>query len=442
MHSVDTIAAVATAPGRGGVGVVRVSGPQTRSIAKTITGKTLRPRYAELCNFRGGDGVVLDQGIALFFENPKSFTGEDVLELQGHGGPIVLSMVLARVLELGGRQANPGEFTERSFLNGKLDLTQAEAVLDLVNSASRQAAKGAMRSLSGAFSRRVTEIDHELLELRVFCEGAIDFPEDDVDFFSESNFADRLESVRAKVATLTTEARQGEILSDGLTLVLIGEPNVGKSSVLNRLSGQDRAIVTAEPGTTRDTLSAEFELDGLPVRVVDTAGLRESTDPVEVEGVDRARRAMSSADAIIWVIDDQKDLAGQSPIVKNDPSAATMVVRNKVDLTKRSVGRLDKRTVRVSALTGQGFSELREALKGLVGYQAGEGTFTARRRHLDALAAASKALDTAAEGLAHGEGELVAEDLRVAHNHLGAIVGQVSADDLLGEIFASFCIGK
>lgn len=441
MHVADTIAAVATAPGRGGVGVVRISGPRCRAIAQNITGKILTPRYAELCDFRGGDGDVLDQGIALFFEHPKSFTGEDVLELQGHGGPVVLSMVLARVIELGGRQANPGEFTERSFLNGKMDLAQAEAVLDLVNSASRQAAKGAMRSLSGVFSRRVTDIDHDLLELRVFCEGAIDFPEDEVDFFSESDFAQHLESVRAKVAALTAEARQGEILSDGLNLVLVGEPNVGKSSILNRLSGQDRAIVTSEPGTTRDTLSADFELDGLPVRIVDTAGLRESSDPIESEGVERARRAMVSADAIIWVIDDQKELADQSTM-GDDDSLAKMVVRNKADLTKRPVGRLDERTVRVSALTGQGFADLREVLKGLVGYQAGEGAFTARRRHLEALAAASKALGTAAEGLAGGAGELVAEDLRVAHEHLGAIVGQVSADDLLGEIFASFCIGK
>ena len=441
MTASDTIAAVATAPGRGGVGIVRVSGPLTQDVARAITGKQLRPRYAEFCGFRAADNVLVDQGIAILYEGPRSFTGEDVLELQGHGGPIVLDMLLERVLDLGARQANPGEFSERSFVNGKMDLAQAEAVADLVNSASRQAAKGAMRSLTGVFSKRVTEIDQKVLELRIFCEGAIDFPEEDIDFLSTSDIGERLGCVARLLAALQAEARQGELLTDGLNLVLVGDPNVGKSSLLNRLSGQDRAIVTPVPGTTRDTLTADFELDGLPVRVVDTAGLRETQDPIEVEGVDRARRAMASADVVVWVVDDRSETKPDDANIRNSTDRL-VIVRNKGDLTERSFGIVKEGVVRVSALTGDGLADLREVLKALVGYQAGEGTFTARRRHLDALSAANAALTSAAEHFGTHDGELLAEDLRVAHEHLGSIVGEVSVDDLLGEIFASFCIGK
>lgn len=447
MPTVDTIAAVATAPGRGGVGIVRVSGPLAREIAQALTGGKLTPRSAVYCDFRDADGEALDRGIAIRFEEPQSLTGEDVLELQGHGGPVVLDMLLERVLSLGARRAEPGEFTQRAFVNGKMDLAQAEAVLDLVNSATRQAARGALRSLSGAFSKRVHGIERELLELRVFCEGAIDFPDEEIDFLSESDVGERLEAVRNRLSALRADARQGALLQDGLNVVIAGAPNVGKSSLLNRLSGEDRAIVTNVPGTTRDTLDADFDLDGMPVRVVDTAGLRETGDAVETEGVNRARRAMAMADVILWVVDD-RDLSGGGIGEKpracgmTDATATTIIARNKADLSGRTTGRPSPGVVRISALTGDGIDALATEIQHAAGYRAGEGLFTARARHLDALVSAGEALAAAAERLGANQGELVAEDLREAHEHLGLIVGRVSPDDLLGEIFASFCIGK
>ncbi|MDE0053692.1 MAG: tRNA uridine-5-carboxymethylaminomethyl(34) synthesis GTPase MnmE [Gammaproteobacteria bacterium] len=436
----DTIAAVATAPGRGGVGIVRVSGPLTPKIANALTGRKLPPRSAVYCGFRDGEGAALDRGIAIHFEAPNSLTGEDVLELQAHGGPVVLDMLLGRVLSLGARRADPGEFTQRAFVNGKLDLAQAEAVLDLVNSATRQAARGAVRSLSGEFSKHVHAIAHEVLELRVFCEGAIDFPDEDIDFLSESDVGERLASARKRLSKLRARARQGALLKDGLNVVIAGAPNVGKSSLLNRLSGEDRAIVTSVPGTTRDTLDADFDLDGMPVRVVDTAGLRDTGDAVETEGINRAHRAMAAADVVLWVVDDRE--AGGSPGGDACTGAATIIVRNKADLSGRRPGSISPGAVRICALTGEGVDALATEIKQAAGYRAGEGIFTARARHLDALAAADTALAAAAERLVANYGELVAEDLRDAHDHLGAIVGRVSADDLLGEIFASFCIGK
>ena len=442
MSTVDTIAAVATAPGRGGVGIVRVSGPHAPEIALAMTGKQLAPRNADYCGFRDLDGAVLDRGIAIRFAGPDSFTGEDVLELQGHGGPVVLDMLLERVLSLGARRAHPGEFTQRAFVNGKLDLAQAEAVLDLVNSATRQAARGAARSLSGEFSRRVHGIAGELLKLRVFCESAIDFPDEDIDFLSESDVGDRLEAVRRRLSSLRAVARQGRLLKDGLNVVIAGAPNVGKSSLLNRLSGEDRAIVTSVPGTTRDILDADFDLDGMPVRVVDTAGLRNTTDAVEAEGVNRARRAMAKADLVLWVVDDRDGPKSDCAGADTDTAVASIVARNKADLSGRATGRVAPGVVRICALSGAGVDTLATEIKQAAGYRAGEGGFTARARHLDALAAGDVALAAASERLQANQGELVAEDLREAHDHLGAIVGRVSADDLLGEIFASFCIGK
>ncbi len=443
MPAVDTIAAVATAPGRGGVGIVRVSGPLAPGIAQSLTGRKLAPRNAVYCDFRDPDGAALDRGIAIRFEEPRSLTGEDVLELQGHGGPVVLDMLLERVLSLGARRAEPGEFTQRAFVNGKMDLAQAEAVLDLVNSATRQAARGALRSLSGEFSRRVHGIARALLELRVFCEGAIDFPDEEIDFLSESDVGDRLERVRARLSALRADARQGALLQDGLNVVIAGAPNVGKSSLLNRLSGEDRAIVTNVPGTTRDTLDADFDLDGMPVRVVDTAGLRETGDAVEAEGVNRARRAMAAADVVLWVVDDRDASSESAGACRGaDSPAASIVARNKTDLSGRPTGRLSPGVVRICALTGDGIDDLATEIQRAAGYRAGEGLFTARARHLDALRAADDALGAAAERLGASQGELVAEDLREAHEHLGRIVGRVSPDDLLGEIFASFCIGK
>ena len=445
MSTVDTIAAVATAPGRGGVGIVRVSGPHAPKIARAMTGKKLAPRNAVYCGFRDLDGAALDRGIAIRFEGPESFTGEDVLELQGHGGPVVLDMLLERVLSLGARRAHPGEFTQRAFVNGKLDLAQAEAVLDLVNSATRQAARGAARSLSGEFSKQVHGIAGELLKLRVFCESAIDFPDEDIDFLSESDVGDRLDAVCDRLSALRAGARQGRLLKDGLNVVIAGAPNVGKSSLLNRLSGEERAIVTSVPGTTRDILDADFDLDGMPVRVVDTAGLRNTTDAVEAEGVNRARRAMEKADLILWVVDDRGAPNGKvAGCARTDAvnGVRSIVARNKADLSGRPTGRLVPGVVRICALSGEGVDALAMEIKQAAGYRAGEGGFTARARHLDALAAADVALAAATERLQANQGELVAEDLREAHDHLGAIVGRVSADDLLGEIFASFCIGK
>ncbi len=435
--SADTIAAVATAPGRGGVGIVRVSGPASADIAQGVVGKKLTPRRAEFADFRDAAGETLDQGIALYFEGPHSFTGEDVLELQGHGGPVVLDLVLSRVLELGARWANPGEFSERAFVNGRIDLVQAEAILDLVNSATRQAALGAVRSLSGAFSEHVHALDRRVLALRVYCEAAIDFADEEIDFLAESDIGDRLEEIRDVLTALRSEAAQGALLNDGSSIVFAGAPNVGKSSIFNRLSGDDQAIVTAIPGTTRDTLTADFDLDGLPVRVIDTAGLRDTDDPVEAEGVDRTRRAMAEADIVVEVVEDL--CAGTAPTRRQAP---TLLVRNKTDLSGREPGCVEAGVVRVCALTGDGFDDLVAELKRLAGYRSGEGAFTARRRHLDALDAAGAALDAAASRLDEGEGELLAEELRAAHEHLGTIVGETSTDDLLGEIFASFCIGK
>lgn len=442
MSTADTIAAVATAPGRGGVGIVRVSGPLAPKIAQALTGRQLPSRSAVFGGFRDHDGAVIDRGIAIRFEGPHSFTGEHVLELQGHGGPVVLDMLLERVLSLGARRAGPGEFTQRAFVNGKIDLAQAEAVLDLVNSATRQAARGALRSLAGEFSNHVQAIAQQVLELRVFCEGAIDFPEDDIDFLSESDVGDRLDAALERLSALRAQARQGALLQDGLNVVIAGAPNVGKSSLLNRLSGEDRAIVTNVPGTTRDTLDADFDLDGMPVRVVDTAGLRTTTDAVEAEGVSRARRAVATADVVLWVVDDRDASNGSVGEKARTAAAVSIIARNKADLSGRPTGRLAPGVVRMCALSGEGIDALAAEIKHAAGYRAGEGVFTARARHLEALAAADDALAAARARLAGNQGELVAEDLREAHDHLGAIVGRVSADDLLGEIFASFCIGK
>ena len=381
---------------------------------------------------------TLDQGIALYFEGPHSFTGEDILELQGHGGPVVLDLVLSRVLELGARRANPGEFSERAFVNGRIDLVQAEAILDLVNSATRHAALGAVRSLSGAFSERVHTVDRQVLALRVYCEAAIDFADEEIDFLAESDIGDRLDAIREGLATLRSDAAQGALLNDGASVVFVGAPNVGKSSIFNRLSGEERAIVTAIPGTTRDTLTADFDLDGLPVRVIDTAGLRDTEDPVEAEGVDRTHRAMAlkrTSSSRWW----------RTPARirrRRRRSDRTLLIRNKTDLSGREPGRVEAGVVRVCALTGGGFDDLVAELKRLAGFRSGEGAFTARQRHLDALDAAGAALAAAASRLDEGEGELLAEELRTAHEQLGTIVGETSTDDLLGEIFASFCIGK
>ncbi len=445
---VDTIAAVGTAAGTGGIGVIRVSGPQALEIGHAVTGRRLLPRRAHYAPFRDVDGRVLDLGIALAFPGPASFTGEDVVEFQGHGGTVVLQLVLGAVLARGARMARPGEFTERAFVNGKLDLAQAEAVADLVSSASEAAARGALRSLEGAFSRAVDDLDRAVLQLRVFVEAAMDFPEEGEDFLAEGRVAERLADLQERFVSLMADTRQGVLLRDGIAVALVGAPNVGKSSLLNRLAGVERAIVTDIPGTTRDAIEADLILDGLAVQVVDTAGLRESTDPVEREGVRRARERASRADLVL-VLEDDRDDAEALPAGRlgADVEPERLIrVRNKVDLSGGEPGKCadgESATVRVSALTGAGIRELVALIKERVGFAAEGTAFTARRRHIEALQSARDALERARALLdAGGAAELVAEELRAVHSALGGIVGAVSADDLLGEIFSSFCIGK
>ena len=414
------------------------------------------PRHATLTDFREhvvtAQGSVLDRGIALYFPAPNSFTGEDVAELQGHGGPIVLDLLLQSVLRHGARLARPGEFSERAFLNGKIDLAQAEAIADLIDSTTAHAARNAIRSLQGAFSERIHDLLHELVSLRVFVEASIDFPEEEVDFLVDAQVANRLETLLLQVAAVRESARNGVLVRDGMTLVLTGKPNAGKSSVMNALAGRDTAIVTAIPGTTRDILREEIELDGLPLHIIDTAGLHDSPDEVEQEGIRRARQAIERADHLLLVIDssgeqDAGTILEQSFGEMRASLPATSIVMNKCDLSGLTPGVLQDAPVpviAVSALTGAGMTALREHLKHAIGYQGSSGgDFSARRRHLDALDRTELALRAGAAQLRQfAAGELLAEHLRLAQHSLGEITGEFSADDLLGHIFTSFCIGK
>jgi len=445
----DTIAAVATAPGRGGIGIVRVSGPGAGRIAEALLGRVPPARRAELHRFRAADGDAVDEGIALFFPGPASFTGEDVLELQGHGGPVVMDLLLRRVLELGARQALPGEFSQRAFLNDRLDLAQAEAVADLIDSGSAEAARAALRSLQGEFSSQVHDLGEAVLELRMWVEAAIDFPEEEVDFLGERALSTRLESVCQRFAELAECARQGALLRDGLTLVIAGRPNAGKSSLLNRLAGYDAAIVTPVPGTTRDVLRERIQVDGLPLHVLDTAGLRESPDEVEAEGVRRARRELERADRVLFVVDasDPAAVAALESDVAGLPAGpARTIVFNKIDRLGEAPRVLagERSVLHLSAATGEGFDLLRGHLKDCVGFHAtGSGVVSARARHLDALLRARAHVEEARRLLVDRHaGELVAQELTDAQQCLGEITGQVSSDELLGRIFSSFCIGK
>lgn len=444
----DTIAAIATPPGRGGIGIVRISGPHAVRVGGRITGAPLpAPRYAGLATFHDGDAVPVDRGVVLYFPRPRSFTGEDVVELHGHGGPVLMDLLLAAALAAGARLARPGEFTERAFLNGKLDLAQAEAVADLIDGSTQAAVRGAMRSLTGEFSQRIDVIAGELKELRALVEASIDFPEDEVDFLAEGAVLQRVRALCETVAGVTASARQGALLAEGLTVVLAGPPNVGKSSLLNRLAGQERAIVTEIPGTTRDVLSVSVELDGVLVELVDTAGLRASEDPVEREGVRRARAQLEVADLVLLMADASAPAPNTWTCAEmvEIPGRPVLRVLNKIDLCAERPGPGEvEAELCISARTGAGLAELRQRLKQRLGIEhPSEGLFTARRRHLDALAQTTDELVRAAEAFeATGAGELLAEDLRHAHDHLGEITGRVSADQLLGEIFARFCIGK
>ena len=446
----DTIAAVATAPGIGGVGIVRLSGPRVPEIARALLGDLPPPRLARLAGFRAADGRTLDQGLALYFPAPHSFTGEHVLELHGHGGPVVLDLLLQRTLALGARPARPGEFSERAFLNGKLDLAQAEAVADLIESASAQAARAALNSLQGAFSRRVHALVEQLIALRMHIEAALDFPEEEIDFLADPTLRERAAQLRQALEQLQTDSRQGQLLHDGMTVVLAGRPNAGKSSLLNLLAQRDSAIVSPIPGTTRDVLRERIQIDGLPLHVLDTAGLRASADAIETEGVRRARDAMLRADRVLLLIDDATDdtPAVTALLAELPADVQVTLVRNKIDVSGRAAGVTERgphavAEVALSAHTGAGLDALHAHLKACMGYQAaGEGAFSARRRHLDALARTRVELSNAHTELAAGRGELAAEALRQAQQALGEITGEFTSDDLLGRIFASFCIGK
>lgn len=448
----DTIVAPATPPGRGGVGIIRISGPHTREIAQRLLNTLPAPRHAQVCVFRDAAGAAIDHGVALYFPAPHSFTGEDVLELQGHGGPVVMDMLVRRVIELGGCFARPGEFSERAFLNNKLDLAQAEAVADLIASGTEQAAKAALRSLQGEFSARIHALVEKIIALRSYTEAAIDFPEEEADYLADAGVMTRLDVLRDEVAGVLSGARQGNLLTEGMNVVVAGKPNAGKSSLLNRLAGRDTAIVTEIPGTTRDVLREHIHIDGLPLHIIDTAGLREGGDLVEQEGIRRAWDEIGRADAVLLVTENQETLDEQEQvIIKQLPSGGVplTIVHNKIDLAGResilkAAGKERLSEIWLSAKTGEGLDLLREHLKRCAGYQdSSAGAFSARRRHLDALYRAQDAILNGRRQLQESRaGELLAEELRQAQNALAEITGEFSSEDLLGRIFSSFCIGK
>ena len=441
----DTIVAVATPPGVGGVGVVRISGPDTEGIARGILGRLPEPRSATHGKFQDASGRKIDSGLSLYFPAPASFTGESVLELHGHGGPVVLAMLVDAAVALGARLAEPGEFTKRAFLNNKLDLAQAEAVADLISSGTAQAARAALRTMSGDFSRAVDSLLEQLIRLRMHVEAAIDFPEEEIDFLADEELSKGLDRCSAAFDKLMARASIGRVLRDGYQVVIVGKPNAGKSSLLNRLSGEDAAIVTEVAGTTRDILREQINLDGLAVELVDTAGLRDNPDRVEEEGIRRARDAIKSADAVLWVQDATKP--AEKDIGEDVPEGVPItVVRNKVDLTKDRAGaHADEPAVLyLSAKNGNGINALFARIRELAGYEnLGEGAFTARKRHLDALKRAARHFSIGRRALDETRaGELLAEELRLTQEALGEVTGVVSSDDLLGRIFADFCIGK
>ncbi len=453
MCAEKTIVAIATPPGKGGVGIVRISGPQVKAISQSLLGIVPSPRCALLRAFKDAQGQVLDQGLVLYFPAPHSFTGEDVLELQGHGGPIILDLLLQQILTHENvRMAEPGEFSKRAFLNGKLDLTQAEAIADLINASSDQAARGALRSLQGEFSKKIQQLVKAVIELRVYVEAAIDFPEEEIDFLSDGKVSGDLQRIIDSLVQLKLAAQQGTLLQEGMSVVIAGEPNAGKSSLLNALSGQDRAIVTDVAGTTRDVLREFIHIDGMPLHVIDTAGLRESTDVAEQEGVRRAWGEIAKADLVLLVVDLQKNketrLEKLMPAFcqQQEINVPVVVVRNKIDTLNKpaSISNEEPVFIELSAKTSAGLDLLRQYLKDFMGYSdRSEGVFMARRRHLDALDRAEHGL---AKGLSqlqeHQAGELLAEDLRQVQQALNEITGEFSNEDLLGAIFSSFCIGK
>ena len=441
----DTIVALATPPGTGGVGVVRISGSDSERIARAMIGSLPEPRVATYATFSNSRGEALDKGIALYFPGPASFTGESVVELHGHGGPVVMSLLVEAAIDFGARRAEPGEFTKRAFLNDKLDLAQAEAIADLIESGTAQAARAALRSLSGVFSNAVNDLVQQLTAIRVYVEAAIDFPEEEIDFLGDDELAERLSRCAATFETLLSQAAVGRVMRDGYQVVIVGKPNAGKSSLMNRLSGEETAIVTEFAGTTRDVLRERIDIDGLAVELVDTAGLRDNPDRIEEEGIRRARKAMAEADAVLWIQDATEAVPEhiEEPVPEGVP---VTIVRNKIDLRDDRPGIVEgeRPVVMLSARTGEGLDALRERIRDLAGFRdLGEGAFTARRRHVEALHDAHGHFEAGRAALRDARaGELLAEELRLSQHALGTITGEFTADDLLGRIFSDFCIGK
>ncbi|MCK6412199.1 MAG: tRNA uridine-5-carboxymethylaminomethyl(34) synthesis GTPase MnmE [Azonexus sp.] len=445
----ETIAAIATAPGRGGVGVIRVSGSNLLPFAFALSGKTPKPRYATLADFKAADGSTVDSGILLFFPGPHSFTGEDVLELQGHGGPVVMQLLLARCLDLGARLAEPGEFSRRAFLNGKMDLAQAEAVADLIDAATASAARSAVRSLQGEFSRAIGTLNEELINLRMLVEATLDFPEEDIDFLQAADAFGRLDRLQAQLAATFDRAGQGKLLQSGLHVVLAGQPNVGKSSLLNRLAGDDLAIVTPIAGTTRDALRSTIQIEGIPLHIIDTAGLRQTDDLVEKIGIERSWQEIERADVVLLLVEANCGLStvDREILEKMPPHLQRIVVYNKIDLADRQPERHEEDdgiAISLSARDGKGVDLLRGELLRIAGWHQTEDVFIARERHLRALAQAQEHLLTAGILARHPcpALDLFAEELRLTQQALGEITGEFTADDLLGVIFSRFCIGK
>lgn len=452
MISKDTIVAVATAPGRGGVGIIRVSGPDALPVAKQLLRIEPTPRYAHYGSFFDSESKVIDEGIALYFPGPNSFTGEDVVEFQGHGGPVILELVMEQITQLGCRMARPGEFSERAFLNDKMDLTQAEAIADLIDASSKEAARSAVRSMKGDFSKSVHQLVDQLIQLRIYVEAAIDFPEEEIDFLSDGKVESDLKAVMKQLMQVKATANQGQLMREGMRVVIAGRPNAGKSSLLNALAGHDRAIVTDIAGTTRDVLKEHIHIDGMPLHLIDTAGLRDAPDAVEKIGVERAWEEIETADRILFLVDGSQtpetnpekiwpDFVHRLPDSRN-----ITVVRNKIDVTdeKPGIDETEVPVLRISAKDRVGIDHLKNHLKQIMGFEGlHESGFIARKRHLDALQQAELALQNGITQLMENSaGELLAEDLRAAQNALNEITGEFSSDDLLGRIFGSFCIGK
>lgn len=450
----ETIVAQATAPGRGGIGILRVSGPLATKVAQAILGKCPKPRMADYLPFKDADGTILDQGIALYFKSPNSFTGEDVLELQGHGGQVVLDLLLKRILQIDGiRLARPGEFSEQAFLNDKLDLAQAEAIADLIDATSEQAVRSALKSLQGEFSKKVNELVDSVIYLRTYVEASIDFPDEEIDFLADGKIEANLRGILNQLEAVRSEAKQGSILREGMKVVIAGRPNAGKSSLLNALAGREAAIVTDIAGTTRDVLREHIHIDGMPLHIIDTAGLRDATDEVERIGISRAWTEIEQADRIILMLDSSDPESADLNKVRSEflaklPSTLPVtIVRNKIDLNGEQASESEQggyQMISLSAHTHDGVKLLREHLKQAMGFQTGmEGGFLARRRHLDALDKAAEHLQIGLVQLTEFHaGELLAEELRLVQSYLSEITGQFTSDDLLGNIFSSFCIGK